>query len=39
MISLILLGVTSIASGAAIQQRDAVPSGYAASPYYPGKEA
>jgi len=36
MASLLVLGFAAIVSGAAIQQRDPVPAGYVAAPYYPG---
>jgi len=36
MASLLVLGFSAIVSGAAIQQRDPVPAGYVAAPYYPG---
>lgn len=36
MASLLVLGFSALVSGAAIQQRDAVPAGFVAPPYYPG---
>jgi beta-glucosidase len=36
MISLFVLGFSSIIAGAVIEQRDPVPAGYVAPPYYPG---
>jgi hypothetical protein len=35
MVSFLALGFSTIVAGAAIQQRDAVPAGYVAAPYYP----
>jgi beta-glucosidase len=35
MISLFVLGFSSIVAGALIEQRDPVPAGYVAPPYYP----
>jgi hypothetical protein len=35
--SAVILSLISIASGAAIEKRDAVPAGYVAAPYYPCK--
>ncbi|KAA8614599.1 BglX Beta-glucosidase-related glycosidase [Pyrenophora tritici-repentis] len=35
MASLLVLGFSALVSGAAIQQRDAVPAGFVAPPYYP----
>jgi hypothetical protein len=37
MLSLVVLGLSSVASGAAIEKRDPVPAGYVAAPYYPCK--
>jgi beta-glucosidase len=37
MLSLIVFGLSSVVSGAAIERRDAVPAGYVAPPYYPCK--
>lgn len=36
MRSFLLASLSTVAAGAAIQQRDAVPAGYVAPPYYPG---
>jgi hypothetical protein len=36
MVSFLVLGFSTIVAGAAIQQRDPVPAGYVAAPYYPG---
>jgi hypothetical protein len=37
MRSTIIVGLSSIVSGAAIERRDPVPAGYVAEPYYPSK--
>jgi hypothetical protein len=35
MLSLVLICISSLVSGAAIERRDPVPAGYVAPPYYP----
>jgi hypothetical protein len=37
MLSLVLLGVSSLVSGAVLDRRDPVPAGYFSPPYYPCK--
>lgn len=37
MVSSLVLCFSTLAAGAALQQRDPVPAGYVAAPYYPGK--